>query len=103
MNIISLESLIRNLQSHEIKLIEDELIKKWNSIALKFVDHYAKSYQDWKYEKPTHEEDSKEDSKDEEMSFIIKRFQYLANKKNKRFSGRCNDLRGFNSRINKDD
>lgn len=36
------------------------------------------------------------------MNFIIKRFQYLANK-NMRFSGRRSDFRGISSKYNKDD
>lgn len=38
LNKISLESLIRNLQSHEMELIGDESEKKLNSLALKPVD-----------------------------------------------------------------
>ncbi|KAI5441642.1 hypothetical protein KIW84_010917 [Lathyrus oleraceus] len=50
----------------------------------------------------THAGTSENDSDDEEMSFIVKRFMYLA-KKNKRFYGRSNDFRGSSSRKKKDD
>lgn len=37
------------------------------------------------------------------MEFLIKRFKYLTNKKNIRFSGKGNGFRGPSSKVNKDD
>lgn len=61
----------------------------------------AKAPQVWESEEAFHVEGPEDDSDDEEMSFIIKRFQYLA-KKNKRLSGRSSGFRGSSSIENED-
>lgn len=99
---LSLKSLIRNIQSHEMKLNGDVPAKKSKSHALKFIAKYAKAPQVWEFGNTSHIEGSKEDSYDEEMDFIIKRFKYLT-RKNKGFSGRSSDFGGSSSRDNKDD
>lgn len=103
LNKMSLESLISNLQRHEMEFIGGELVKKLNSLALKSFDHSAKFYQDWKSEEPTHEGFFEEDLKDKEMTFIIKRFQYLANKKNIRLLSIGNGFIRTSSRVEKYD
>lgn len=102
LNNTKLKSLISNLQSHEMELIEDEPVEKLKFLTLKYDDHYAKSSPMMKSEKSTHEDGSEEEPKNEEMTFINKRFQYMANKKNMRFSRRGNVFRGTSSIINKD-
>ncbi|XP_050897907.1 uncharacterized protein LOC127104796 [Lathyrus oleraceus] len=62
----------------------------------------AKVSQVWESEEAYHVEGSKDDSDDEEITFITKRFQYLA-KKNKRLFGRSSGFKGFSSREKKDD
>lgn len=69
LNTISLESLISNLQIHKMELNVYEYAKKSKYIALKYVAKSAKAPQ-----VRESEEGSEEDSDDEEMSFIIKRF-----------------------------
>ncbi|XP_050909755.1 uncharacterized protein LOC127123595 [Lathyrus oleraceus] len=84
-NTLSFESLISNLYSHEIELNGEESAKKSNSLALRSVAKSTKAPQVWEFEEASCVEGSEEDSADEEVAFIIKRFQYLA-KKNKIFS-----------------
>ncbi|KAI5435824.1 hypothetical protein KIW84_022304 [Lathyrus oleraceus] len=50
LNTLILEIIISNLQSHEIKLIGDELVKKTKPLALKFVAKTAKAPQVWESE-----------------------------------------------------
>lgn len=60
-NKISLESLINNIQNHEMKKIEDEPVKNSKSLALRSIDHYARSFHVWKSEEPILEEGSEEE------------------------------------------
>lgn len=69
-----------------MELIGYELANKSNSLALKYVGQSAKSPQVWEPEEVVYAGGSEEGSDDEEVEFIIKRFQYLDNK-NIRFSG----------------
>lgn len=94
LNSLSLECLIRNLQIHELKLNKDELEKQVEFVALKCVRGYEKSSQ--KLKEATHDEDSDEESDDDELKFINKRFKYLARKKNI-FSGKRDNFKGSNS------
>ena len=71
----------------------DKPAKRLKPLALKFVSKTAKAPQVWEYEETSHAEDSKDDTNDEEMAFIIKIFQHLV-RKNKRFSGRSSGFRG---------
>lgn len=66
-NKVSLEILIRNLQSHEMELMGDEPAKKSKSLSLKSVGQSAKSPQIQKPEEFTHAGGFEEDSYDEEM------------------------------------
>lgn len=99
--------MIRNLHNHEIELNRDELVIKYNILALKSV---AKKYgckvfrfsKVWKSEEAFDEEVSDGDSDDEEMAFIIRRFQQLT-KRNKRFSGRSSGFKGSSSKYKAND
>lgn len=92
LNKLSLESLISNLQSNEMKLNGYEPIIKSMPLALKSVSKYSKASQVRESEEVSHVKDSEGDSDDEEMTFIIKRFQYLA-KNNKRLSSISSGIR----------
>lgn len=85
-----------------MKLSGDEPVKKSKSLDLISVGKSIKTSQAYEPKESTHDEDSEEDSIDDEMNFIIKRFQYLANK-NKRSSSRSSGFRGSISIVNKDD
>lgn len=74
LNIISLESLIRNIQSHVMELNGDEPAKISKYLALKYVVQPAKSSKVWKFEEVVYVGVFEEDSNDEETVFIIKRF-----------------------------
>lgn len=87
LNTLSLESLIRNLQSHEMKLNWEESSKKPKSLALRSFAKTIKAPKIYNSEEASQSEGFEEDSDEEEMSFIIKIFQYL-DKKNKRFSSK---------------
>lgn len=65
----------------------DEPAKKLKYLPLKSVGKSVKSPKVLESEEVAHVEVSEEDSDDEEMDFIIKRFHYMA-KKNKIFSGK---------------
>lgn len=90
-----------------MKLNGDEHVKKSKSLDLKSVieksnDKVIGSSKVRKPEEDFVEEDSDGDTDDEEIDFIIKRFQHLVNK-NKRFSSRRSGLRGTSSKVNKAD
>lgn len=85
-----------------MELNRDESAKKPKSLTLKSSAKSAKAHKIWNSEEDSQSKSSKGDLDDEKMTFIIKRFQYLANKNN-RFSGRSNDFRGSSSRDEKDD
>ncbi|KAI5417687.1 hypothetical protein KIW84_042340 [Lathyrus oleraceus] len=70
-------------------------------MALKSISKDAKASHVWESEEASHVEGFEDDLDDKEMTFIIKRFYYLA-KKNKRFSGRSSGFRGSSFRENKD-
>lgn len=95
LNSLSLECLIRNLQSREFELNGDEPKKQVETVALKSTRGSEKSSQ--KLKEATRDEASGEESHDDELSFIIKRFKYLARKKNK-FSGKGDNFKGPSSR-----
>lgn len=71
-------------------------------MALKSSAKPVKAHKIWNSKEASQSEGSEEDSNDEEITFIIKRFQYLA-KKNKRFSSRSSCFRGSSSRDKNDD
>ncbi|XP_050915307.1 uncharacterized protein LOC127130322 [Lathyrus oleraceus] len=102
LNKLSLESLISNLQSHEMKLNEDEPLKKSKYLTLKSSGKSVKAPKIWKSEEVSQSEAFEEDSDNDDITFIIKRFQYLV-KKNNILCGISNVLRGPSSRDNKDD
>lgn len=85
-----------------MELNRDEPFRKSKHLALKFVSKPAKAPQVRDSEEASHVEGSEDDSDEYEMVLIIKRFHYLA-KKNMRFSGRSNGLRGSSSIEKKDD
>lgn len=102
LNMPSLESLIRNLQSHEMELNEDKHVIKSKTLALKSVAERSggktvRSSKVWKSEEASNEEVSDGNSDDEEMTFIIRRFQKLT-KRSKRFSSRSSGFRGSSSK-----
>lgn len=99
-NTLSLESIVSNLQIHEMELNGDEPDKKFKSLALKSIGKYIKTSQAYEPKEATRDEDSEKDLDDDEMDFIINRFQYLANK-NKRSSCKSSGFRGSSSRVNK--
>lgn len=102
LNTLSVESLVSNLQSHEMELNGDEPVKKFKIVALNFVGRYDKSSQTKAYKEAIHDEASDEESDDDEISFIIKIFQHLTKKKNI-FSGKSGQLKGSSSGSDKDD
>lgn len=92
-------------RKHEMELNGDEPIKKSKTLALKsvvdkFSDIAVRSSRVIKSEEAFDKEDSDGDTDDEQMSFIIKRFQHLTNK-NKRFSNRIFSLGETSFRVNK--
>lgn len=91
LNSLSLEGLIRNLQSHEMELNRDELEKQVEIVALKSMGGYEISSQ--KLKEVTHDEASDEESNDDELFFIIKKFKYLSRKKNG-FYGKRDNFKG---------
>lgn len=97
LNTLSLESLISNIQSYEMELNIYESAKKPKFISFETFCKIYKGPKIWNSEEASQSEGSKEDLDDEEMTFIIKIFQYLA-KKNKRLSGRSSDFIGSSSR-----
>lgn len=80
----------------------DEPDWKSKPLALKYVPKYSKATQVQESKEASHVEGSEDDSDNEDMAFIIKRFQYLA-KKNKRFYGKTSVFRGSSSKEKKDD
>lgn len=91
---LSLESLIINLQSHKLELNGDDPEKQVEFVALKSVGESQKSSQNIK--EATHGEVSDEEYDDDELAFIIKRFKYLARKKNI-FSSKKHNFKGSSS------
>lgn len=82
MNTMSLESLISNLQSHEMEMNENDSVKKHKSLALQSIDEkyggkVVTSSKVSKSDEASNEEVSDGDSDDEETTFIIRRFQQL--------------------------
>lgn len=70
-------------------------------MALNFVGRIEKSSHSKVNKEATHDEAFDEDSDDDEMDFIVKRFQHLAKKKSI-FSSRSYGFKGSNSRSDKD-
>lgn len=103
----SLESMIRNLWSHEMEPNGDDPVVKSKTLALKYMDGRSDgkaitSSKVWKSEEISDKEASAGDSDEQEMAFIIRRFQQLS-RKNKIFSGKSNGFRGSSSKDNTDD
>lgn len=90
LNSLSLEGLIRNIQSYKMKLNEDDPDKQVGTQALKFVRGSEKFSQNLK--EATHDKASDDD----ELDFSIKIFKYLAIKKNK-FYGKRDNFNGSSS------
>lgn len=99
--------MISNLRHHEIELNGDDLVKKPKSLDLKSVDEkyhgkVVRSSKVWKSEETFDGEVCDGDSDDEEMTFIIMRFQQLT-KRNKIFSSRSSGFRGSGLKDKVDD
>lgn len=82
LNTLSLEGLVRNLKSYEIELNGNESEKQVKTVALNSVRITEKSFQIKKHKETTHDEASDEESDDDELAFIVKRFQHFSWKKN---------------------
>lgn len=86
LNTLSIESIIRNIQSHEMELNGDDPSKKLKSLVLKSYTKSTKAHKIWNSKEASQSEGSEGDLDNRKLAFIIKRFQYLA-KKNKILSG----------------
>lgn len=107
LNTLSLESLISNLQSHEMELNGDEPIMKSKTLSLKSViekpgGKAVRPLKVWKSEEASDEEIFYRDYDNEDIALIIMRFQKLT-KRNKIFSGKSNGFRGSSSKDKVDD
>lgn len=85
-----------------MELNGDEAFRNWNPLDLESISKVYKTPQVREYKEASHVEGFEDGSDDEEMVFIIKRFQYLA-KKNKRFYRRSSGFIWSSSEENKDD
>lgn len=74
LNSISLESLVNNLQSHEIELNGDESEKQAKTLALNSFERSERSCQTKKLKETTHDKASDEEYHDDGLAFIIRRF-----------------------------
>lgn len=99
LNKLSFESLIRNLQSHEMKLNGVEPVVKSKTLALKSMARICggKIVKSSKVQKL--EETSNGDSDEEEIVIIIRRLQKLS-RKNRRLSCKSNGFIWFSSKDN---
>lgn len=61
LNTLSLASLIRKLQSHEMELNKDEPVRRTNCLVFKSIARTARAHKVWDFEETSCAEDSKDD------------------------------------------
>ncbi|KAK2373437.1 gag-protease polyprotein [Trifolium repens] len=101
---VTLEDLISSLRSHELELMSDEPVRKSKSLALSSTKSSSKALKAKVIESNAEasEEMLEEDSEEDEMALMTRRFQQL-NMKFKKFSNRSSGSRSSGFKDKKED